>query len=199
MARIWIVTVIVLLVGCDLVRPKSGVGEVLGLKFGVPLNLKIKEGPRGPPAFYSALREFYEVEFPNMEFEFVGVAVTKNGEAGRKEGFEFLQENLIWGAYFSNNNKKCSEADFLRTTEYLAKNWNARIISDYRGTPDSGFNYHDSTFTSPNVIWNVLCSDSSQVLVVMDYAVLRKAASDNTKKKIDQMLSELNAAAQRKM
>ena len=199
MARIWVVTVIVLLVGCDLLRSKSGVGEVLGLKFGVPLNLKIKEGPREPLMFYGGLREFYEVEFPNMEFESVGVAVTKNDEAGRKEGFEFLQENLIWGAFFSNKKKICSEADFLRTTEYLAKNWNARLISDYRGTPDTKGDYHDSTFTSPKVIWNVFCSSSSQVLVVMDYAVLKKASSDNTKKKIDELFSELNAAAQIKM
>lgn len=198
MARVWIVAILVLLVGCEYIFPKDGVGEVIGLKFGVPLDLKIKEGPRGPPVFHGYLREFYEVDFPNMEFEFVGVAVTRNDEATRKEGIFFVRENLIWGAFFSTK-KPCEEKDFLRTKEYLVKNWKVQLVSEHRNKPGDGF-FLASSFTSPYAIWDVSCGKNLGLsLVAADYSVLKNSGDESTREKIDKMLSEMKATFERKM
>jgi len=187
-----------LLVGCDQIRPKEGVGEVLGLKFGVPLNLKIKEGPREPPWSARFLREFYTVDFPNMEFEFVGVAVTKNDDASRKEGFVFNQEDLIWGAFFSTA-KPCDEKDHVRTKEYLAKNWKTTLVLETRHKPEESYLVM-SALTSPNVSWLITCAAVAGLeLIVQDFSVVKNAGNEKIKKGIDKMLSEENAKLQRKM
>jgi hypothetical protein len=188
---------LLMLAGCDPGLPKDGVGEVIGLKFGVPLAAKIKVGPREPPIFQNHLREFYEVEFPNTEFDFVGVAVTRNDGASRMEGFVFDQENLIWGAMFLRN-KPCEEKDFLRTRDYLARNWQVTPVGERRNKAGDPF-YLDSKFTSRSAFWQISCAASGLSLIVSDYSVLRRAGNESTKQQVDRLLAHMAATFQRRM
>jgi len=184
--------------GCDPIQPRKGVGEVIGLKFGVPLELKIREGPREPPIFNGDLREFYEVEFPNMEFDFVGVAVTKNTDESRKEGFEFTREKIIWGAMFLEKGS-CEEKDFLRTKEYLSKNWKITPSGEHRNKPGEPL-FLQSTFVSPDAIWQITCGAGlGRTLIVRDYSVIKREGNDAVRKQIERMMSDVTETLKRKM
>ena len=183
---------------CGRVFQRDGVGEFLGLKFGVPLALKIKEGPREPPIFHAGLREFYEVDFPNMEFDFIGVAVTKNTDKDKKEGVYFERENIIWGAMFNNKNA-CDENTFIKTTNYIANNWNISILSEFHNKPEDSFDIQN-TYYSPGVIWNLSCSQGLGLsVVVYDYSVLKHEGDVATKQVLEKQISELLDVMKRKM
>ncbi|MFY9327464.1 MAG: hypothetical protein WAO76_05515 [Georgfuchsia sp.] len=198
MIRTWSIVVLLLLLGCSKQFHGEGVGNVLGLKLGVPLDLKIKYGPTDPPDSYGYLKEFYEVDFPNKEFEFVGVAITKNSEKNLKAGLVFSEERLIWGAYF-HNHKPCEEKDFLRTKDYLSKNWAITPVREYGSEAGKSPYMKKGTFMSPSVIWKISCtSDLGLDLAVTDYSALRKAGNASTKKNIDKILLNITKAIKEK-
>ena len=184
--------------GCDRVFRRDGVGEFLELKFGVPLALKIKEGPREPPIFHAGLREFYEVEFPNMEFDFIGVAVTKNTDENKKEGISFKRENIIWGAMFNNKNA-CDEKTFIKTKNYISKNWKINTVSEFHNKPEDSF-YVQNAYYSPGVIWNLSCGKGLGLsVVVYDYSVLKNEGDAGTTNVLEKHISELLEVMKRRM
>lgn len=197
MIRVWSIALLLLLLGCEQPFQKHGAEDVLGLKFGVPLDLKIKKGPTEPPEYYRYLKEFYEVDLPNKEFDFVGVAITKNSEKNRRAGLVFSEERLVWGALFRNS-KRCEEKDYLRIKEFLAKNWKITLVKDVRGGSKKSPEMK-TTFTSPDAIWKLSCTDVDGLdLAVTDYSVLRKAGNDKTKQNVDKIVSKMNKAFQKK-
>ena len=197
MIRAWSIALLLLLVGCNQPIHKEGVGDVLGLKFGVPLDLKIKVGPTDPPEDYGFLKEYYEVEFPNKEFDSVGVAVTKNSERNGKAGLVFAKERLIWGAMF-HKKRPCEEQDYQRIKTFLEKNWEITIVKEWReGIKASPT--QKGTFSSPYVIWKLSCAKGLGLdLVVTDYSAIRKAGNESTKKNVDKTVARMNTAVQQK-
>jgi hypothetical protein len=198
MIRAWSIVLLLLLAGCDQPLHKDGVDNVFGLKFGVPLDLKIKAGPTEPPEYYGYLKEYYEVDFPNQEFDSVGVAITKNSDKNRRAGLIFLKERMIWGALF-HKKAPCEEKDFQHIKEYLAKNWKITPIKEDRSGPKESPSL-TSTFSSPDAVWKISCMKNYGLdLAVTDYSVLRKAGDDTTKKNVDKVVSNMNKAVQKKM
>jgi len=200
MTRAWSIALLLLLVGCNqpTQKHKEGVGDVLGLEFGVPLDLKIKKGPTDPPDDYAYLKEYYEVEFPNKEFDSVGVAVTKNSEKNDKAGLVFAKERLIWGAVF-NKNRPCEEEDYQRIKAFLAENWEITIVKEWReGIKASPI--LKGSFTSPYAVWKLSCAKGSLGLdlAVTDYSAIRKAGNESTKKSVDKIVAKMNKDIQQK-
>ena len=182
--------------GCDYFK-KEGVGEIIGLRFGTKMDQKIKEGPREPPIFQGDLREFYEIEFPNLEFDFVGVAVTKNSPEVEKEGIRFDREKIIWGAML-NKKGKCDLALYDKTIAYLGKKWSTDVIKETLGSQSSF--YKEAFLFSPGVLWSVSCSEGSGLsLVVKDYSVLKSEANAEGRKVIEAALKEIRDISKRKM
>lgn len=187
-----------ILSGCDRIFRKEGVGDFIGLNFGVPLTLKIKEGPREPPIFHPELVEFYEVDFPNMEFNSVGVAVTKNSTKNTKEGIRFKRENIIWGAMFNNKNA-CNEENFNKAKNYISKKWRVVPINESKNKPGEPY-FVNNTYYSPGVIWELSCGEGLGLsLVIYDYSVLKKEGDSQTRKLFEKQIFELLDVMKRKM
>lgn len=187
--------IIPMLTACDRFQ-QSGVGEIIGLKFGMVLSLPIKVGPRDPPVFNQDLREFYELTYPNPEFDFVGVAVTKNYPETEKIGMHFAREKVIWGAMFSKKGP-CKKQDYERTLNYIKKNWSPKTLKEYVAKDAT---YRSISLYSPSVAWDVSCGDGIGLsLVVRDYSVLRREANPKGKELVDKSIREIELYQIRKM
>jgi adenine deaminase len=82
-----------LIVGCS-----DDSFEILGISMGELNTFSVKEGPREPQAFRQHLRQFYELDYPNAEFSFAGIAVIPKArltDEGIEEGTE-IKEDVIW-------------------------------------------------------------------------------------------------------
>jgi hypothetical protein len=193
-----------LLVGCG--NNSQGVNEFLGLKFGTALTHPIKIGPREPPAFYGDLREFYEITFPNQEFSFVGVALTKNTADDEKEGLFFEKEGMVWAAFLNQNKFNCTESDANKLKKYIEKNYGAKVTKEDKSalpTPKGGvFTQIYIYLYSPNVTWQISCTDGefgNKSLVIRDYSVIKKSGNPKIKELIDNSMKEAMEILKRKI
>lgn len=184
-----------ILVGCG--KNNQGVGEFLGLKFGTELPHPIKVGPREPPAFYGDLREFYEITFPNQEFSFVGIALTKNTSEDEKEGLFFEKEGVVWAAFLNQNKFNCTEAEANKLKKYIEKNYGAKVTNEDKS---SSTTVNGGQFTqiyiymySPYVTWQISCTDGefgNKSLVIRDYGVIKKFGNPKLKVLVDKSIKE---------
>lgn len=193
-----------LLVGCG--KNSEGIDEFLGLKFGRTLTQPIKVGPREPPAFYGDLREFYEITFPNQEFSFVGVALTKNSAEDIKEGLVFEKEGLVWAAFLNQNKFNCTESDAIKLKKYIEKNYGAKITKeDKSSSPTVDGRLFTQIYIylySPYVTWQISCTDGefgNKSLVIRDYNVIKKSGNPKIKELIDNSMKEAMEILKRKI
>lgn len=178
--------------------------EFIGLEFGVKLNHKITEGPRGAPAIYPELKEFYQIQYENFDFDKVFVALTKN-EISNETEFKFNQEGIIWAALFSSNAKKgeremFNESDFTKIVNFIEKKYGAAIITKDNkvlkseldlGPPSLIFS---ATLIANNVFFDLRVTDfhgnfGEKVLVIKNFGVMRECGNEAIKKDIDKNLN----------
>lgn len=182
-------------VGCG--KKSEGVNDFLGLKFGQAQINPVKIGPREPPAFWNDLREFYEINFPNQEFSFVGVALTKNTPEDIKEGLFFEKEGMVWASFFNENNYNCTEADSNKLKKYIEKNYGAKVTKEDRTvTPTLNGQKLTQIYTylySPYVAWQINCVNGeygNKTLIIRDYSVLVKYGNPKLKKVVEDSIKE---------
>jgi len=187
-------------------QKKEGVGEFLGLKFGIALDHPIKEGPRDPPIFNGDLQQFYEISFPNQEFNFVGVATIKNNPIDEKSGVIYSKEGAIWGAFFLQNKTNCTRVEYDKLKTYITKNYGATLVQeDISATPrSSGGTFHQmyATLLSPYASWSISCTSGefgNRTLVIRDYNVLKKYANEKGKELLAKAMREAQEIQKRKL
>ena len=191
-------------VGCG--KKSEGVNDFLGLKFGQMQTNPVKNGPREPPAFENSLREFYEINFPNQEFSFVGVALTKNTPEDIKEGLFYEKEGMIWASFLNENKYNCTEVDSNKLKKYIEKNYGAKITKESKTiTPireGKPFTQIYVYLYSPYVTWQIQCTDGeygNKTLIIKDYSVLKKYGNPKLKQLVDDSIKEGMEALKRKI
>lgn len=187
-------------------QKQDGVGEFLGLKFGVAQTHPVKDGPRDPPVFENDLGEFYEITFPNQEFSFVGVSLTKNNPADEKQGLSFNKEGMVWASFLNQNKFNCKQADVDKLKKYLEKNYGAKVVKETKTvTPmreAEPFTQISVYMFSPYVSWQIRCSDGeygNKTLIIRDYSVLKKYGNDKVKSMVDESMKEAGEILKRKI
>lgn len=194
----------IILGGCG--KSGEGVNEFLGLKFGQAQTHPVKEGPREPPVFQNDLREFYEITFPNQEFSFVGVALTKNTPEDTKDGLTFEKEGIIWAAFLNQNKFNCTEADLNKLKKYIEKNYGAKVTNEKKTvTPMPNGKSFTQIYTylySPYVTWQISCTDGEygdKTLIIKDYSVVKEYGNPKLKKLVDDSMKEAMEILKRKI
>ena len=199
LANLTTITLVAFLLSSCAEFNKSGVGTFLGLTFGDKNTNPIKVGPRNPPFLAPTLSEFYEIDFPNLEFDFVGVALTKNSDSAKKAGITFKKEGLVWGAFFSNT-RTCGQAEFDKTINYIKKNWKVTHHSESTvNVENSQIKVLTASLLSDQVFWRVECFETSQVLEIQDFSVLEASSTAEGKNAVRKIWNDLKEIASRKM
>ena len=185
--------------------------EFLGLEFGVKMNHRIKDGPRGAPMMYPELDQFYEIYFPNQEFKKVFIAVTYNDLKNlTSPGDVFTEEGIVWGAMFSSDNddEEYGESDFNKLKNYCEKKYKAKVISSKKNVTPIGDGKNLTKYTAylianENILIEVLVSDGfafgGKFVVIRDYGVLKKLGNDKMKLKVDKALKDMLEISKRKI
>jgi hypothetical protein len=153
----------------------------------------IIDGPREPPAFYPDLREFFEIDYPNAEFERVFIARTDNNPADLEEGYEF-EEGYIWALFLSNlsSNETACEAGDERKKRIID------TISRRLGNPDRSSVVGTEILVKGGISVQYTCESlRDEVLVVRDYNVLSDYGNDKAKDLIREMILRSDSAKNR--
>lgn len=153
----------------------------------------IIDGPREPPAFYQDLREFFEIDYPNAEFEKVFIARTGNHPEDLKEGYEF-EEGYIWALFLTNDrdNDFACEAGDDREKRVID------TISRRLGNPERSRISETEFLVKGGISVEYTCESlRDEVLVVRDYNVLSDYGNDKVKDLIREMLFKSENAKNR--
>ena len=153
----------------------------------------IIDGPREPPVFYPDLREFFEIDYPNAEYEKVFIARTGNHPADVELGFEF-EEGYIWALFLTNDRENgfaCEAGD--EREKRVIDTINKRL-----GNPVQ-YRLEETEFLSKGGISIEYTCDSlrDELLVVRDYNVLIDHGNDKSKDLIRELILESDNARNR--
>ncbi len=181
----FIIFIAQLISGCN-VFERNGVNNFLGLEFGKELTHVITEKDKGPPSLAPGLKPYYEIDYPNMEFDTVGVALTENLQSDTDQGYKF-KNKVIWGAAFLNKKNKnpCTQIDYDKILNSIKRDYQLKFVIEHAGKGETKLKYDFDKWTvfySKGALWTVICSDTTKAIVIMDLSVVIRE-SDNEKTK----------------
>ena len=183
----FIILIVQYISGCTF-SGHDGVDSFLGLEFGKELSYTATRKEDGPPMLARSLNPYYEIDYPNMEFDTVGVALTEFIPAEAEQGYKFKNKKVIWGAAFLNKKNKnpCTQAEYEKILDSIKKNHELKLVKEHANqTTYSKVRYdYDkwTSFYSKGALWTIICSDTTKAVVVEDYSVLiRESDNDKTR------------------
>lgn len=197
--RVLAMLLLVLLFGCTKEH-----NQFLGLRTGEILNYKVlKKGDNDAPMLASELNPFYEIEYSNLSFSNVGVALTELREAEIKEGFELKNDKKIWGFVFFNRDNKaspCQESDYEKIIKELGIDTSFHTVFDGKKSElDKGF-YRWISFYKNGISYTVICREDSMAVKVLDYNILLKSSgNEKTKEFFKDTINKMDEMVKRKL
>lgn len=173
---------VLLFPGCLFTAKKT---EFLGLKLGEKMTFMGK--PTSPPMLANDFKNvYYEIEYPNLAFTTVGVALTKNSEELKKEGITFKDEEVMYGVVFFNreSREKCTKEQFEKLITKISKEYDLKVIRENKenSAVSSGFEKF-VTYYSKNVVWDIICAGETFSIKIVDMGVLLN--NSNSEQKIN--------------
>ena len=148
----------------------------------------IIDGPREPPAFHPDLYEFFEIDYPNAEFEKVFIARTGNHPADLEEGYEF-EEGYIWALFLMNDrdNGMACEAGDERESRVID------TIDKRLGNPVRNRVENTEFFSQKTIAVEYTCESlRDELLIVRDFSVLIEHGNEKAKNLIMELMLELD-------
>ena len=198
MKKILILFLIFQLFGCSQHQDKT----LIGIETGNENIYKIKE-VRDPPVFHNELVQFAEIEYPNQEFDFVGIAYTSNDKKYDSSEIKFSKENVIWAIFlngkFKNEEKQCNEKEFKKLYTAITERWKIdyeNIV--YENIKNNSYS-KSMLLQSDKKFFQIDCFMGNKTIILQDLQVIEKYGNEKAKQTISDALKNFNDYKKRKL
>ena len=198
MKKILILIFIFNLFGCSQHQDKN----LIGIETGKENIYKIKE-LRDPPAFHNELIQFAEIEYPNQDFDFVGIAFTSNDKKYDSNEIKFSKENAIWAIFlngkYKNEEKQCDEKEFKKLYTAITERWKIDYENIVYENTKNNLYSKSMLLQSDKKFFQVDCLVGSKTIILKDLQVIEKYGNEKAKQNISNALKEFNDYKNRKL